>query len=290
MNISGRMKVKTLKKEFNDEFGLILRVYEGNKFADDDATIASLRKEGQIKGDFSPQKNMKIGSFEDKLNTHFGLKVQIAGSDNSYLCGNNLTLSKALLKDDERIGKRNKKKGNTTSSTDVINNENAQPVEDTEDWDINLITIKEILFTNCDGISGQDVGLSTSSFNPVNNFDDIINYLNLIFSDDDATYLFKYKKYPDGEIILYASTYLLELGGDVFEHDIDEYSLNEIIELLNKNGVNKVLLNIIENFSEDGEYLTTGDLIEHLLIKPGQIVNVDCMDNGYGNSSYQIET
>lgn len=56
MNINGRMKVKTLKKEFKEEFGLIVRIYEGNKFADDEVTIASIRKEGEIKGDFSPKK------------------------------------------------------------------------------------------------------------------------------------------------------------------------------------------------------------------------------------------
>ena len=112
------------------------------------------------------------------------------------------------------------------------NNENRQFSEDSDNWDIELITIREILFTNCEGISGEDVALNTSAFSPVDDFDGIINYLNHVFSDDDADYLFKYKKHPDGEIILYASTYLLRLGGDVFENDIDEYRQNEIVELL----------------------------------------------------------
>jgi hypothetical protein len=171
----------------------------------------------------------------------------------------------------------------------ATSNEKAQFVEGIENWDIDLVTIKEILFSNCDGVSGQDVALSTSAFKPIDDFDVIINYLNHIFSDDDANYLFKYKKYPDGAVILHGSTYLLCLGGDVFEDDLDEYSLNEIIELLKNNGIHKKILSIIENYSEEGA-LNVGDLIENLLIEPGQTVNVECIDNGYGNSNYEIIT
>lgn len=74
--------------------------------------------------------------------------------------------------------------------------------------------------------------LNTSTFRYVADIDEIIIYLNHIFLDDDANYLIKYKKYANGVIILYASTYLLRLGGDVFEDDIDEYILNEILKLL----------------------------------------------------------
>lgn len=45
-SIDGRMKVKTLKKQFKDAFGATLRVYKGVGFADDDATLASIRAEG----------------------------------------------------------------------------------------------------------------------------------------------------------------------------------------------------------------------------------------------------
>jgi hypothetical protein len=33
MNINERMKVKTLRAEFKEEFGLILRIYDGRSFA-----------------------------------------------------------------------------------------------------------------------------------------------------------------------------------------------------------------------------------------------------------------
>ena len=169
------------------------------------------------------------------------------------------------------------------------NNVNVISAEDSENWDIEQINIREILFSNCEGTSGQDVALSTSSFLPVDHFDEIINYLNQIFSDEDASYLFKYKKYQDGEILLYASTYLLRLGGDVFENDIDEYRLDEIVKILDKNGIHNKILSIIEIYSEEGT-LTVVDLIENLLVKPSQTVNVECIDNVYGNSSFEIIT
>ncbi|MCI0500629.1 MAG: hypothetical protein L0Y61_02635 [Epsilonproteobacteria bacterium] len=96
LNINGRMKVKTLKSDFKKEFGLNIRIYDGKKFADDDATLASIRKKDIKGGEFSPKKNTKVGNLEDKFMDLFGLKIQVTGSDESYLCNNDLTLAKAL--------------------------------------------------------------------------------------------------------------------------------------------------------------------------------------------------
>jgi len=98
LNISGRMKVKTLEKEFKDEFGLTLRVYDGNKNADDNSTLASIRKGDAKGGEFSPRTNTKVGNLEDKIKDLFGIKVQVANPDNSKLCNNDHTLSEALKK------------------------------------------------------------------------------------------------------------------------------------------------------------------------------------------------
>lgn len=46
LKVSGRQKVKSLKEAFKKEFGVSIRVYNGKKFADDDATLASIRAEG----------------------------------------------------------------------------------------------------------------------------------------------------------------------------------------------------------------------------------------------------
>ena len=101
MNINGRMKVKTLRSDFMKEFGLTIRVYDGRSFADEDATLASIRKGDSKGGEFSPKRNSKVGLLENKIEELFGLKTQIAGSDDSYLCDNDLTL-KAALEEDER--------------------------------------------------------------------------------------------------------------------------------------------------------------------------------------------
>ncbi len=102
LNINGRMKVKTLQADFKEEFGLTLRLYDGNKFADDNDTLASIRKGDSKGGEFSPRKNTKIGNLEDKFKDLFGIKVQVAGSDDSYLCDNDITLSEAFNKDQEK--------------------------------------------------------------------------------------------------------------------------------------------------------------------------------------------
>jgi hypothetical protein len=109
LNINGRMKVKTLRADFKTEFGLTLRVYDGKSFADDDATLASIRKGDSKGGEFSPRKNTKVGNLEDKFIELFGIKIQVSGSDDSYLCNNDLTLAGAYEEDGKKLGRKEKK-------------------------------------------------------------------------------------------------------------------------------------------------------------------------------------
>ena len=94
-NIDGRIKVKTLKAQFKEAFGATLRVYKGPGFADDNATLASIRAEGAKGGEVKVVGNMKVGNFEDKIKEVFGIKVQVATKDDSALADNGLTLSAA---------------------------------------------------------------------------------------------------------------------------------------------------------------------------------------------------
>ena len=66
LSISGKMKVKTLKANFKEEYGSTLRVYNGKKFADDDATLASIRKEDAKGGEVKINGKMLVGNFEKK--------------------------------------------------------------------------------------------------------------------------------------------------------------------------------------------------------------------------------
>ena len=98
INVKGRMKVKTLQKEIGDAFGCTLRVYNGVKFADPNATLASIRnKEIKVKtgAELKVVGNMNCGSFEQKIKKLFGIKIQIADPKNENLAPNNISLSKA---------------------------------------------------------------------------------------------------------------------------------------------------------------------------------------------------
>lgn len=94
-NISGRMAVKSLKKQFKEAFGATLRVYNGAKFADDDATLASIRVGEAKGGELKCAGNLKVGNFENKMKEMFGVKVQVANKDDSGLANNDITIAAA---------------------------------------------------------------------------------------------------------------------------------------------------------------------------------------------------
>ena len=83
LSITGQMKVSTLQEGFLREFGLTLRIYDGRSFADPTETLARVRKTKDSGKVLSVAKNMKVGNLEDKFKQEFGLKVQVAGSNDS---------------------------------------------------------------------------------------------------------------------------------------------------------------------------------------------------------------
>jgi hypothetical protein len=94
--LNGRTKVKTLKANFKENFGSTLRVYKSASckggFADDDATLASIRAEGHKGGDLVVKGNMQVGNFEKKVAELYGIGVQVANADDSALADNTATL------------------------------------------------------------------------------------------------------------------------------------------------------------------------------------------------------
>lgn len=94
--LDGRMKVKTLKDNFKKNFGSTLRVYKSatcrGAFADDNATLASIRAEGKAGGELTFGGNLKVGNFEKKVAEMYGIGVQVANSDNTKLADDNVTL------------------------------------------------------------------------------------------------------------------------------------------------------------------------------------------------------
>lgn len=93
LSISGKMKVKTLKVNFKEAYGSTLRVYNGQRFADDDATLASIRK-GDVKGgELKINGKMLVGNFEKKVFEEFGIKIQVSTPDDSKLVDDGITLT-----------------------------------------------------------------------------------------------------------------------------------------------------------------------------------------------------
>ena len=93
------MKVKTLKEKFKECFGSTLRVNKSasckGAFADDDATLASIRAEGAKGGELVVKGNIKVGNFEKKVAELYGIGVQVANADDSKLADNEITISAA---------------------------------------------------------------------------------------------------------------------------------------------------------------------------------------------------
>jgi hypothetical protein len=75
---------------------------------------------------------MKVGTFEDKMMKLFGIKVQIAGSDDSYLCDNDLTLAGAQEDDGKKLERKEKKasKEDDTTVTEDLEDETFDDMED----------------------------------------------------------------------------------------------------------------------------------------------------------------
>ena len=92
--LNGRTKVKTLKANFKENFGSTLRVYKSatckGAFADEEATLASIRAEGFKGGDLVVKGNMQVGNFEKKVAELYG--IQVANADDSKLADNSVTL------------------------------------------------------------------------------------------------------------------------------------------------------------------------------------------------------
>lgn len=93
--IDGRMKVATLKKQFKSAFGASLRVYKNKHFADDNATLASIRAEGAKGGEINCSGNLLVGNFEKKVKELYGIEVQVANAADTQLADNKITICAA---------------------------------------------------------------------------------------------------------------------------------------------------------------------------------------------------
>lgn len=99
--IAPNKKLKTLSKEFAENFNLGLVFYKGNMIADGDLTLKKLNDkttmEVQSKSDeeLLLKANMKVGDVEKSFKRIYGVKVQIKDIKLKILVPNEITLGQA---------------------------------------------------------------------------------------------------------------------------------------------------------------------------------------------------
>ena len=86
----GQMTIAQLAADFKNQFGSVLRVYNGRSKADDSLTLQEVGLTGNIAQPFDG--NQKVGDFIAQMKT-IGLKVKVYTSDEWIACIDGLTLS-----------------------------------------------------------------------------------------------------------------------------------------------------------------------------------------------------
>ena len=92
-DITGNMLIKSLKEDFKKEFGGTLRVYDGRSLANDNDTVGSVAKKTIKRGsEVRANSNLLVRTFEKSLKDSYGIRVEVATSDNSKLADDNCRL------------------------------------------------------------------------------------------------------------------------------------------------------------------------------------------------------
>lgn len=83
-SVSGRKKLRTINKEFNEAFGLSLIIYKGNQRAPENFSFADLNKKTSLKidtsitnDDLNIKATMSVDDVEKAFLDTYGVKVQI---------------------------------------------------------------------------------------------------------------------------------------------------------------------------------------------------------------------
>ncbi len=87
--------VQSIKRQFKDDFNCSIRIYKGNKFADDKTKISELSKTNNPGGELELGARSRVENVERYFMETFGIKVQISNADDSKLADNSMTLTQA---------------------------------------------------------------------------------------------------------------------------------------------------------------------------------------------------
>lgn len=174
--------VAELKEQFHNEFGGILRVYQGRSEAPEEATVVSL---GGKVGELECRASRTVGKFIEAFQSELGLKVKVYTKDNwvSVLDGITLATVREIPKNARKAQmeqflayQRDEKEEVTENSNAINTKENCDSdlsykFEDSEDeeldlsnWDTSNVINMKGLFAGCRELKKLDVhGWNTSN-------------------------------------------------------------------------------------------------------------------------------
>ena len=92
-DITGNMLIRSLKSNFKKEFGGTLRIYDGRSHASDSDTVGSVAKKTIKRGsEVRANGNLLVKTFEKSIKDTYGIRVEVATSDDSKLADDNCRL------------------------------------------------------------------------------------------------------------------------------------------------------------------------------------------------------
>ena len=95
IRVTKASSVKSIKRQFSDEFNCNIRIYKGNKFADEKTKISELSKTDSAGGELHLGARSRVANVERYFMEEFGIKVQISNADDTKLADNSMTLTQA---------------------------------------------------------------------------------------------------------------------------------------------------------------------------------------------------
>ena len=232
LKVSGRMTVKRLKENFKNEFGGTLRVYDGREKADDNATLASIRRNEDAKGgELVCNGHLTVGSFERRMRDIFGIKVQVATPDDWTLTLDGITLAK--LKDIPEKCSKADMESLVAYKRKEKSADNEEECGDDDVWaDFRHLTDEEI-----ERLNGKNIEVYIGPTNPEDDEDDYeYDSLDYSFADGEVSCGGGLVTHNLADIKIYDFSKDEDLKGkfDRLFDDDERFALNLVLNLINK--------------------------------------------------------
>lgn len=95
IRVTKSSSVQSIKRQFTEQFNCNIRIYKGNKFAEDKTKISELSKTDSSGGELELGARSRVENVERYFKETFGIKAQISNADDTKLAENSMTLTQA---------------------------------------------------------------------------------------------------------------------------------------------------------------------------------------------------